>query len=108
MEAARIVRYARRRAGLSQRALAARAGVAQPALARIESGAVSPTLATVARLLTAAGSTLELAPSVGEGVDRGLIRASLERAPEDRIRAAATAARNLAAYRLATQRGPGR
>jgi transcriptional regulator with XRE-family HTH domain len=108
VDAARIVRYARRRAGLSQRALAERAGVAQPAVARIERGAVSPTLETLSRLLAAAGSTLEVAPRIGTGVDRSLIRASMARAPEDRIRAAAAAAQNLAGFNAELQRGSGR
>ena len=41
-------------AGLTQRALAARSGVAQPHIARIEAGGVAPTSDTVDRLLTAA------------------------------------------------------
>jgi predicted transcriptional regulator len=98
MNAGHIVRYARRRAGLSQRALAAKAGVPQPAIARIERGAVSPRLDTVLPLLEAAGFTLEVAPVIGQGVDRTLIRGTLERSPEERIRGAAVAAKNLRAY----------
>ncbi len=98
MNAGRAVRYARRRAGLTQRALALKAGVPQPAIARIERGAVSPRLDTVLPLLEAAGVTLEVAPIIGQGVDRTLIRAALERSPEDRIRGAAEAAKNLQAY----------
>jgi predicted transcriptional regulator len=105
MNAARLLRSARRRAGLSQRGLADRSGVPQPAIARIESGAVSPRLDTLARLLTAADATLELAPRIGVGVDRTLIRAALARAPEDRVRSAAAAARNLAAFRTEVARG---
>lgn len=98
MNAGRLVRYARRRAGLTQRALAAKASVPQPAIARIERGAVSPRLDTVLPLLEAAGFTLEVAPVIGRGVDRTLIHAALQRSPEDRIRAATEAARNLRAY----------
>jgi predicted transcriptional regulator len=98
MDAGRTVRYARRRAGLTQRGLARRAGVPQPAIARIESGAVSPQLSTVVQLLESAGFTLEVSPRIGEGVDRSLIRAALERSPEERIRAATEAAKNLRAY----------
>ena len=101
MKAARAVRYARRRAGLTQRALAAKAGVPQPAIARIERGVVSPRLDTLLPLLEAAGFTLEVAPVIGQGVDRTLIRAALELSPEDRIRGAAEAARNLRAFREA-------
>jgi predicted transcriptional regulator len=95
VKAARILRHARRRAGLSQRELAIKAGVPQPAIARIERGTVSPRVSTLDRLLQAAGFTLDVAPRLGDGVDRTLIRASLGRSPEDRIRAAAIAQKNL-------------
>ena len=52
--AAELLRQARARAGLSQRALAARAGTAQSAVARIERGQTSPTWSTLERLLKAA------------------------------------------------------
>ena len=98
-----ILRYARRRAGLTQRQLAARADVPQPAIARIESGAVSPRLATLLPLIEATGFALEVAPRIGEGVDRTLIRASLARSPQERIRSAGIAARNLAAFKDAAR-----
>jgi predicted transcriptional regulator len=98
MDAEHAVRYARRRAGLTQRALAEKAGVPQPAIARIERGAVAPRLDTVLQLLEAAGFTLVVSPVIGRGVDRSLIRAALERPPEERIRAAAEAAENLRVY----------
>jgi transcriptional regulator with XRE-family HTH domain len=56
---ARLVREARSSAGLTQRELAERAGTAQSVVARIESGATSPTWDTFARLLTAAGFELD-------------------------------------------------
>ena len=98
-----VLRYARRRAGLTQRELAARAPVAQPAIARIESGAVSPRLSTLLPLLDVTGFALEVAPRIGEGVDRTLLRSSLARSPEERIRATAVAARNLAAFKDVTR-----
>lgn len=97
--------HTRRRAGLSQRELAVKAGVPQPAIARIERGAVSPRVSTLQGLLAAAGFTLEVVPRIGVGVDRTLIRAALARSPEDRIRAAASAQANLRAYLDATKRG---
>lgn len=100
-----ILRYARRRAGLTQRELAARAHVPQPAIARIESGAVSPRLRTLLPLIEVTGLALEIAPRIGDGVDRTLIRSSLSRSPEDRIRAASAAARNLAAFKDAARAG---
>ena len=93
-----MVRYARRRAGLTQRALAEKAAVPQPAIARIERGAVQPRLDTVLHLIEAAGFTLEVSSLIGRGVDRSLVRAALERSPEERILAATVAARNLRAY----------
>jgi predicted transcriptional regulator len=78
--------------------LAHKAGVPQPAIARIERGAVTPRLDTVLVLLEAAGFTLEVSPVIGSGVDRSLIRAALERSPEDRIKAATAAAHNLRTY----------
>jgi predicted transcriptional regulator len=77
--------------------------VPQPAVARIEAGAVSPRVHTLQDLLAAAGYTLEIATRLGDGVDRSLIRAALARTPEERIRAAATAARNLRTFLDATR-----
>jgi uncharacterized protein len=54
------VRELRRRHGLSQTALAARAGTSQQALSRIESGSVSPSIETLARLAAAVGEELAL------------------------------------------------
>jgi len=56
--AATLLRQARARAGLSQRALARRAGTAQSVIARIERGQTSPTWETLERLLAAAGVAL--------------------------------------------------
>ena len=100
-----MLRHARRRAGLSQRALAAKAGVLQPAIARIEGGGVSPRVDTLQWLLEAAGFTLDVAPRLGVGVDRTLIRAALARSPEERIRAAASAQSNLNTFLDATRHG---
>lgn len=59
-----LLRTTRRRAGLSQRALAALAGTSQAAVAAIESGRKQPTVATLDRLLRAAGT--ELVPATPE------------------------------------------
>jgi uncharacterized protein len=55
-----LIREARRDAGLSQRELARRAGTSQPTLARYERGHAVPTLATLERILAAAGKRLRL------------------------------------------------
>ncbi|HEX3623553.1 MAG TPA: helix-turn-helix transcriptional regulator [Acidimicrobiales bacterium] len=59
------VNQARRAAGLSQRELARRSGVAQSAVARIERGQQIPRADTLERLLTACGFELRLGPVLG-------------------------------------------
>ena len=65
--ASRLLLEARRRAGLSQRALARRVRTAQSVVARIESGTASPSWKTLERLLRGAGFTLSatLTPRLG-------------------------------------------
>jgi transcriptional regulator with XRE-family HTH domain len=95
MDTASELRMARRRAGLSQRDLAARAGVPQPTVARIESRAVSPRVETFDRLLAACGAGLAVRSRPGAGVDRGPIRAILRLSPAERLAVAVQEARNL-------------
>ena len=92
LEAARLLRHARRRAGLTQRALAARAGVAQSVVGRIESSRVDPTVTTLSRLLRACETTLEALPGSGEGIDHSLLGLQLRHTPHERIVGAAQAA----------------
>lgn len=88
---------ARLRAGLSQHELAARAGTSQPAIARLESGQANPTVATLERILAAAGFHLrcELVPverpdpivqAYKRDVDRSTIRENLRRTIDERLR----------------------
>jgi transcriptional regulator with XRE-family HTH domain len=84
MTAGRLLREARHRAKLSQRELAARGGVAQPTVARIESGAASPRVETLERLLSVCGASLAVVPA-GAGVDRTQIRAMLRLTPRQRL-----------------------
>jgi uncharacterized protein len=60
MNVGELIRDARTRAKLSQVALADRAKTSQPAIARYEAGAASPSLGTLERILAACGSTLVL------------------------------------------------
>ena len=53
-------RRMRRHAGLSQRALAAKSGVAKTTIDRIETGKVDPTVATLLKLTRAAGARLSV------------------------------------------------
>ena len=95
-----VLRSIRERAGLSQRELAERAGTSQPAVARVESGRSSVTVATLRRLLAAAGFELVLgAEPAAAGdpvtaayrrdVDRTLLRESLRRSVDERLRTGA-------------------
>ena len=103
-DAARLLRSARQRAGLSQRALAERGGTSQSVVARIETGDTRPTMATLTRLLGAAGFDLatelepryELDPQLLEDVER-ILRLS----PEDRLREVGNLARFLVEARRA-------
>lgn len=105
MNAARTLKYARRKAGLSQRQLADRCGVAQPAIARIESGRVDPSISTLDRLLRSCGRELALEPRLGEGVDRSMLRELLKLTPGERAQLAVEEARNMAKLGLATRHG---
>ena len=94
MDPASTLRNARRRAGLSQRALAALVRVPQPSVARIESGAVMPRVDTLDRLLAACGLRLEASPA--GGIDTTAIDAMLRLTPAERLRLATVEAANLA------------
>jgi transcriptional regulator with XRE-family HTH domain len=67
MDAAATLRHTRRRAGMTLRGLAARAGTSHSTLAAYEAGRKVPTVETLDRVVRAAGYELsvELAPSVG-------------------------------------------
>ncbi|MGH9399053.1 MAG: helix-turn-helix domain-containing protein [Thermoanaerobaculia bacterium] len=95
MQGSALIRYARRSAGFSQRELAVRSGVPQPAIARIESGRTMPRADTLQRLLRACGVRLDLAPIAGEGVDRTAIRRLLALSPAERAKLAVEEAHNL-------------
>jgi transcriptional regulator with XRE-family HTH domain len=56
-----VLRQARRRAGLSLRELGARAGTSHSTLSAYESGAKVPSVATLERILRAAGFALDVA-----------------------------------------------
>lgn len=58
MDPAAVIKQARTRSGLTQAELARRAGTSQPALAAYESGAKSPSVRTLEKIVRAAGFTL--------------------------------------------------
>ena len=85
---------------MSQRQLAAAAGVPQATVGRIEAGTVSPRANTVSRLLRATGHELAVEPRLGIGVDRSLIRDRLRLTPAERIQRATVEARRMPNIRL--------
>jgi transcriptional regulator with XRE-family HTH domain len=75
---------ARRRAGLTQAELAARLGISQSAVAKLEREDANPTVRTLERALRATGNRIEARPV--PAVDESLIRAQLALPPAERIR----------------------
>lgn len=64
MVAPNVIEQAREAAGLSQAALARRAGTSRPTLSAYEHERKSPTLATAARIVAAAGFDLTITPRI--------------------------------------------
>ena len=83
--AGRSLRTARKRASLTQRELAAKVGIPQETIARIERGRVDPRAGTLDRLLEGCGYGLESMPRLGIGVDRTQIRELLKLTPSERL-----------------------
>ncbi len=83
--AGRMVRYARRRAGLTQRALSAKSGIPQETIARIERGRVDPRVGTLDRLLEGCEFGLEAMPRLGIGIDRTQFSSLLRAASAERL-----------------------
>ncbi len=79
MDAARIIRIARERSGLSKRELARLAGTSPAAIVKYESGTTSPTVDTLNRIVEVAGWAIELrlSPVVDDLVERGHMMADL-------------------------------
>lgn len=83
-----LVREMRLAAGLSQRALARRAGTSQPAVVRYERGAATPSWETLQRLAAACGRTLRIrAEATPDPHDVELAEHLLGFTPRERLRA---------------------
>lgn len=81
-----LLAAARRRHGMSQSQLAARARTSQAAISRIERDLVSPSVSTLANLLDLMGERLTLeTEQIDYGHDRALLRQNLDRTPDERI-----------------------
>ena len=85
MDAGALIREARRGAGLSRAELARRLGASRSAVARWESGAVSPRLATLERLLRACGMAVEVLARPDAADDRDQIAERLAWTPKQRL-----------------------
>lgn len=91
--AATLLRDARRSAGLTQAALADRAGLTQSVVARMERPGANPTVAVLERALHAAGVTLGAVPIAQ--VDETQIIERLRLTPEERLMSFQRSRRNL-------------
>ena len=101
-----ILEDSRTRAGLTQRALAKRARTAQSVVARIELGQTRPSLATLERLVGAAGFELGVSLEPKPVLDRQLlddVPRIVRLTPEARLREVA----NLSRFVGAARRVPG-
>jgi len=82
----RLLREARRRHGVSQARLAARASTTQSAISRIERDQVSPSVETLGSLLHLVGEDLVLSAAPRDaGIDRSLIRERFKTTPAERV-----------------------
>lgn len=89
-----LVRELRLGAGLSQRALARRAGTSQPAIVRYERGAATPSWETLQRLAAACGRWVRIGSGmVPDPHDIELAETLLRLTPEERLRALSRYAR---------------
>lgn len=84
MDAGRLLSMGRRRAGLTQRELARRAGIPQATISRIENRRLSPTVHTLEPLIRACGMELEALDRGGNGVDRSQLVERLRLSPTER------------------------
>jgi transcriptional regulator with XRE-family HTH domain len=96
--AAGLLLMAREEAGLSQRELAERAGVAQSEIARIESGNREPSIPTLQRILAGAGVELRFRLAPIDEHDQVLASGEARRSGQQKRKAAARHAQNVAQF----------
>src|SRR5690348_58441 len=93
-----LIRKSRTAAGLTQAELAARAGLTQSAVARLERGRANPTIATLDNVIAATGRRLVLAAESHRGsFDEGQLLERLAMTPAQRLANFTASSRNLAA-----------
>jgi transcriptional regulator with XRE-family HTH domain len=102
-----MLRSARARAGLTQRELAARSGIPQETIARIERDHADPRVETLDRLLAGCGYGLEVETRLGIGIDRSQIRERLALPTERRLAIALADDQHAAAFLRSIRRPTG-
>lgn len=80
-----LIKEARKRAGLTQRELAERAGTTQSAIARVESGRADPGFETVRRLMRLSGFNLLVALDPYDESDLWQAKQLLKLIPAERL-----------------------
>ena len=104
MTPGQLLKETRRRHGLTQRQLAARARTSQAAISRVERDLVSPSVATLGTWLDLMGEELTLrAEAIDYGHDRTLNAINLGYKPEQRIERQAAGSRALNEIRNASR-----
>jgi transcriptional regulator with XRE-family HTH domain len=96
-----FVREARKRAGLTQRELAEKAGTTQSAIARLESGRTRPAFDDVLRLVRLCGMDLDIMLVERDDSDWAQALRQLQLSPVERIRRMEAVARQMVKLREA-------
>lgn len=99
-----LVREARKRGGLTQAALAQRAGVPQSTVSRVESGSRVPSTDLVERLVRAAGFDIHVTLAEHDEATTSLFERTLGRTPNERLADATRAANFVLRSRRALER----
>jgi transcriptional regulator with XRE-family HTH domain len=100
-----FVREARKRARLTQRELADKAGTTQSAIARLESGRTQPSFESVLRLVRLCGMDLDIMLTERDESDWLQAESLLGLDPSERVARAQGVARTMQAIREAGARG---
>ena len=102
---ATLIRDARTDAAMTQAELAARAGMSQSAIARLERGGANPTIATLDNVIRASGHRLILAAEpLRDSFDEGQLRERLAMTPAQRLATFNASSRNLGELRRRARR----
>lgn len=93
MYSGQYLREARRRAGLTQRTIATKAGVSQSLVARIEAGEIEPSLDRLRSLVRACGFDLDIHVVPLDEDAWAMVEELQQLTPDERVRRVAEAAR---------------